>query len=150
MKRVFFALALVLVCAGCSAGPGPPDIPARSEALPDSFVSDVAGVPMKLAFDRLDAAAGYAGWAWEETGGMPKLLLVEIWDCPKDCERLYEKALSGAERIDAPEGADACWDGRAVHMKAGGCFVRIVTLGFPGEEDALELLVAKLAYSMVP
>lgn len=151
MKRALVVFVLLIACAGCASGRGRPGVPLRAETLPDGFVAGVAGAPMKLAFDRLDEKKGYAGWAWEEDeGGAPKLLLVEIWACPADCEALYEQALEGAEPIGAPVGAEACWDGRAAHMKAGGCFARIVTMGFPEEEYALEMLATKLAYGLSP
>jgi hypothetical protein len=35
-------------------------------------------------------------------------------------------------------------------MKTGGRYIRIVVLGFQEEEDAQELLVARLACSMAP
>jgi hypothetical protein len=146
MKRFIALVVSLLALVGCSTAQ--PGIPDRAEAMPDSFVSRIAGVPMKQARVHRDAASGYACWAWEETGGTPKLLFLEIWYSPADCEKLYEKASAGAQAVPAPEGASACGDGRAVYMKAGGCFVRMATLGFQEEEDAMSLLVGRLAYRL--
>jgi hypothetical protein len=151
MKRIFFLIVfLMLPAAGCSGTPANPELPSRADALPDAFVSLLAAAPMKLAFDRADAPSGYAGWAWEETGGTPKLLLVEIWAAPADVVKLYGQAEEGAEAVQAPEGAEACCNGRATFIKTDRYFIRIVTLGFMQEKEALGMLVSRLAYRAAP
>lgn len=148
MKRLFVLLILLLAAAGCSAGVR--DLPNRADMLPDSFVSNVAGAPMRLSLEQFDAAAGYAGWAWEETEGTPKLLLVEAWNSQPSFDKLYGQAMAGAEAMSAPEGAEARGDGRAVYLKTGEFCFRIVAMGFAEEEDALGMLVSKIVYETAP
>jgi hypothetical protein len=148
MKRLFaciVTLAVVLAASGCAKQESP--MPDRGAVLPDAFVSSLAGAPMKLTLDRHDAKAHYTEWAWEEAGGTPKLLYVEIWSSPADCDTLYTQATGAdVQTMNAPDGAQACRNDRAVFMRTGDYYIRIVTLGFSEDEDALSMLVSRLAY----
>lgn len=148
MKRLFayiITLAVALAAAGCSKQDN--SMPDRGSVLPDAYVSSLAGAPMLLTLDRRDAKAHYAEWAWEEAGGTPKLLYVEIWSAPADCDKLYAQAAGAdVQAMNAPVGAQACRNDRAVFMRTGDYYIRIVTLGFSEEDDALSMLVSRLAY----
>lgn len=148
MKRLlvsFLLLAAVLTAAGCRRQQA--IMPDRATVLPDDFVSNLAGTPMKLSFDRSDVKAHTAEWAWEETDGTPKLLYVQLWAEPADCDGMYAQASgTDAQVMKAPDGAQACRNDRAVFMRTGDYYIRIVTLGFAEEEDALGMLVSRLAY----
>ena len=147
MKRFlcFIFLALLMAASGCGTGGKEPSLPDRETLLPESLVSELAGMPMTLVYDRLDAESGFACWAWQETEGMPRLLVVELRFPPADCDGLYELAQDGAEMLAAPDGTRACYDGRAAHLRAGVFYIRISALGFPAEADALRSVVEALA-----
>lgn len=146
MKRLLVLFMLLLAVSGCAAGgdkySGRFD---REACLPDSAVSELAGVPMKLAYDRRNIAEGYLGWAWEETQGMPKLLTVEIRFPPADCEQMYADAVEKSDAIHAPGGMQACNDDRAVHAIAGDYYIRLVCLGISNEDEMIGKVMDRLA-----
>ena len=146
MKRVVMVvlLAVVLAASGCSSKGMGPALPDRLSLLPDSLVSELAGEPMELAYDRLDANEGFACWAWQETEGLPRLLVVEIRFPPADCDGLYRQASDGADAIAVTNG-EACYDHRAAHLRAGIYYIRISALGFEDEEESLRQVAMALA-----
>ena len=137
---------LLLAVGGCAAGK---DRYAgrlvREDVLPDSYISQLAGVPMVLAYDRMDITAGYLGWAWEEAEGMPKILTVDIRYPPTDCDKLYEEAKANAEGMNMPQGVSACYDARAAHVRIGDYYVRLAVLGISSDMEALEQVIGQLA-----
>lgn len=151
MKRMALLVLLVIVAAGCSpggdAGPGALD---REALLPGDYVSGIAGAPMKPVFDIRDAGTGIARWAWEETEGTPRLLVVEVCFPPEDCDALYNAAQAGAASapLVTPAEAVACYDGRAAHIRFGAYYIRVAALGIREEKDALALVAARLAGRM--
>lgn len=147
MKRVITLLLLLVAMAGCSAGNGNnTDGLSREAILPDDYVSRIAGVAMKQVFDLRDEGSGIVRWAWEETEGTPKLLVVEICFSPEDCDGMYNKAQSGAlsSAMAVPSEAVACYDGRAAHIRFGKYYVRAAILGVGQEKAALELISTRL------
>lgn len=150
MKRILALMLLALLAAtGCSSEKGGLNGKLnRDDMLPGSLVSLFAGGPMKPVRDFRDAGTGFVSWAWEESDGSPKLLVVEIWMPPADCDGLYANASGGAEPVRSPVGSSACCDGRAVHIRCGVFYVRMAMLGFQEEQDATELLTAKIAGSL--
>ena len=151
MKRLMVLAFLVLMLAaqGCS-GAKSPVLPDRESLLPDDLIGELAGAPMELAYDRLDKDSGFACWAWQDTDGIPRLLAVEIRFPPADCDGLYQRASEGVEGIIMPEGATACYDGRAAHLRAGAFYARISALGFPAETEALRQVAEILAGAVRP
>jgi hypothetical protein len=147
MKRLFaLALILLLAAAGCSPAKGSLSAKLyRDDILPESLINLFAGAPMKPVRDARYDDKGFISWAWEETSGTPKLLVVEIWMKPADCDGIYQQASSGAEAVRSTEGTSACYDGRAVHIRCGAFYVRMSMLGFKEEKEAMELLTARLA-----
>lgn len=142
MKRfIVLVILLLAMAAGCAAGGKDVALPDRALLLPDTVVSGLAGVPMALVYDRLDRKAGFAFWAWQETEGLPRLLAIELRFPPADCDGLYEAAQAGAELLVAPDGAAACYDGRAAHVRIGAFYGRISALGLQEEKDALQQVI---------
>jgi hypothetical protein len=148
MKRIVSLFLLLMLAAGCSAGGrnSPVDLN-REDMLPEKFVTDTAGVPMKLAYDSRDAKSGVIRWAWEETSGLPKLITIDLYTTPADCGILYSQAEAGQGCVafPAPDGASACYDGRAVHMQLCDYYVRIAVLGCYKEKQILEQIAEQLA-----
>ena len=146
MKRwlLLALLAALLAVAGCGSGVRALELPDRESVFSESSVGELAGVPMALAYDRLDMKSGFACWAWQETDGLPRLLVVELRFPPADCDSLYGLAGEGAEGL-AVAGGEACYDGRALHLRAGQLYARISALGFPSELDALRQAADALA-----
>ncbi len=146
MKRfvLLALLALLLAAPGCSSKGMIPALPDRESILPGPLVSELAGVPMELAYDRLNADDGFACWAWQETEGLPKLLVVELRFPPADCDGLYAQACEGAEGLAVAAG-EACYDSRAAHLRVGALYVRIAALGFADESGAIRRVAKELA-----
>ena len=137
-------LALMLAAPGCSSKGISPALPDRETILPESLVSELAGVPMELAYDRLNAEDGFACWAWQEAEGLPRLLVVELRFPPADCDGLYAKACEGADGLATIVG-EACYDGRAAHLRVGALYVRISALGFSDEAGAIQRVARMLS-----
>lgn len=145
MKKILALLLLLAAVAGCAAGKGPAALLHREELLSDARVNELAGSPMRLVCDSIDEKNGFACWAWEESEGLPKLLVLEFRFPPQDCDGLYEDALQGAAPAPMPEGVSACYDDRAVHLRVGSFYVKIASMGIQNEKDALNRLAVELA-----
>jgi hypothetical protein len=153
MKRFIFLLLILLMAAGCSSGskdrPGNLN---REAILPNELISSIACIPMKLAYDNRDERNGVVRWAWEETEGLPRLLSVQIYFPPAQCDELYDEAEAqkGCSAMSAPDHVQVCYDGRAAHMRFGSYYVKIAILGFPEEKGAVDIIAEELVSSMMP
>lgn len=148
MKRICVLFVILLCgCGNPSTGILPTGLN-RDEIMPLSLIEVLYGSDMKLAYDQRDNREGRAGWAWEEVSGAAKLLLVELYMPPADCNGLYNKVKTGAKQLTAPKGMQACCDNRAVYLRWGVYYIRVVTLGLTQTNDALELLQARLARTL--
>ncbi len=148
MRKLLALLMLVAVAlTGCASSDRlMPSALDREAILPLSVVSDLAGVPMKLACDRRSNRAGRAVWAWEECSGPAKLVYLELYLPPADSEGLYSKAAGGADMAVATVAdVQAVSNGRATFVQYGDYYIRIVMLGVERETEETGLLIDWLA-----
>lgn len=148
MKRLIALLLLALTLAACYTRTGPATLLNRELLLPVGWVSGLTGTPMRLACDKREEDAGYIRWAWEETEGLTKLLVVEFQFTPADAGRLYEQAVAGAEPKPAQPGVSACCDARALHLLIGSYYIKVSMLGIEDDEKAQKQITTLLTEAL--
>ena len=148
MRKLLALLMLAaVVLTGCASSDRiMPSALDREAILPLSVVSDLTGVPMKLACDRRSNRAGRVVWAWEESSGPAKLVYLEMYLPPADSEGLYSKAAGGADKAVATVAdVQAVSNGRSTFVQYREYYMRIVMLGVARETDETGLLIDWLA-----
>lgn len=133
-------LVLTGLCACASSNAVLPTRLNREAILPLKTVQELTGYTLKLAYDRRDDRRGLVVWAWEEIHGEPRLLYVELYLHPANADALYEDAGQRAQVLTAPDGMQACQDGRSIFLHFGGYTARIVDMHTLDGKGALSAL----------